>query len=180
MEFYEVINARKSIKSFKSDPVDNTKLERIVHATMMSPSWKNNTSYKLVMIDDLQEKKSLAETVRNRGASAASAVVTAPVVAVMVGDPNLSGNMDDKDFYLVDSAIAMEHLILAATAEGYGTCWIGALDEDRVRGVLGIPETYRVVAMTPIGVTLEKEAHLPEKDKKDYIFHNRWDSPYQH
>lgn len=180
MEFYDVINTRKSIKSFKSEPIDVSKLDRIVHATMMSPSWKNKTSYKLIMVDDAQEKRNLAAAVKNDDNQASSAIEQAPVVAVMVGDPAVSGQMDNKDFYLVDSAIAMEHLVLAATAEGYGTCWIGSVDENKIKSVLSIPDNFRVVALTPIGVTSEKESHYPEKDKNDYIFHNRWESPYKH
>lgn len=180
MEFYEVINTRKSIKNFTSAPVDNKKVEKIIQATMMSPSWKNQSSYRLILVDNQEEKFNLASAVQNDDNNAAKAISEAPMVAVMVGDPALSGKINDKDFYLVDSAIAMEHLVLAATAEGYGTCWVGSLDEDKVRTTLSIPDKYRVVAMTPIGMVEEKEEHQPKKNPSDYVFHNTWQSPYKH
>ena len=51
----------------------------------------------------------------------------------------------------IDVAIAFEHLILQATEEDLGTCWIGAFDEAEVKAVLGVPEEARVLAMTPLG-----------------------------
>jgi len=62
------------------------------------------------------------------------------------------------DYYLVDLAISMEHLVLAATELGLGTCWLAGYDEGKVRSILGIPEKMRVVAMTPLGYPAEKES----------------------
>lgn len=180
MDFYEVINSRKSIKSFKADAIETKKIDKIIQATMMSPSWKNQTSYKVILVDNPSEKESLALAVENNDNNVTRAINEAPMVAVMVGNPALSGNVDEKNYYLVDSAIAMEHLVLAATAEGYGTCWVGSINEDRVREILSIPDQYRVVAMTPIGVIEEKTEHQPKKNPSDFIFHNRWQTPYKH
>jgi nitroreductase len=180
MEFYDVINTRKSIKSFKADAVDSKKIDKIIQATMMSPSWKNQTSYKIILVDNPSEKDNLAAAVENNDNNTTRAINEAPMVAVMVGNPALSGKVDEKDYYLVDSAIAMEHLVLAATAEGYGTCWVGSVDEDKVRDILGIPDNYRVVAMTPIGTIEEKQDHQPPKNPSDFVFHNKWQTPYKH
>ena len=55
------------------------------------------------------------------------------------------------DYYLVDVAISLQQLILAATDMGLGTCWIGAFDEVKVKKALEIPENIKVVALTPVG-----------------------------
>ncbi len=52
---------------------------------------------------------------------------------------------------LVDVTIAFTHLVLAARAEGLGTCWIGAFQNEAVKKLLNIPEEYNVVAVTPLG-----------------------------
>ena len=76
----------------------------------------------------------------------------APMLVVMCADPDHSGHKDGKDYYLVDTAIAFEHLVLAAAAEGLGTCWLGGMfNEAEVKRQLGIPEKLRVVAITPLG-----------------------------
>ena len=53
--------------------------------------------------------------------------------------------------YPIDVAIAMDHLTLAAAAEGLGTCWIGSFDEALVKEILGIPAAVRVVQLMPLG-----------------------------
>ncbi|MBF8982861.1 nitroreductase family protein [Lutibacter sp. B2] len=178
MQFYQVIDNRTSIKNFKSSPIDQGKLSRMVSASMNAPSWKNQTSYKMILVDDVNEKEKLAQAIENKDDTAARSVREAPVTAVMVGDPSISGVVDDKEYYLVDGAIAMEHFVLAATNEGYGSCWIAAFDENKVKESLSIPNNYRVIAMTPIGEMEEQKEKYPEKDVRDHIFSNKWDNAY--
>lgn len=178
MQFYDVIKSRSSVKEFKSTPVDKDSLARAINSAMMSPSWKNNTSYKFILVDDPREKDLIAESIINDNNESARSVKQAPIVAVVVADPSKSGVVEDKEYYLVDSAIAMEHFMLAATNEGYGTCWIGAFDEDKIRQILSIPNSNRVVAMTPIGKTSEEPQHHDKKDVREYVFLNRWGDSY--
>ncbi|WP_432403977.1 nitroreductase family protein [Wukongibacter sp. M2B1] len=178
MQFYDVIESRTSVREFHSTPIDKESLARAINSAMMSPSWKNNTSYKFILVDDSREKDMLAEAIMNDNNSASESVRQAPMVAVIVADPDKSGIVADKEYYLVDSAIAMEHFILAVTNEGYGTCWIGAVDENKVRQILSIPNNQRVVAMTPIGKTAEHQGHHPKKDVREYVFLNKWGKSY--
>ncbi len=178
MQFYDVIKSRNSIKSFTSTPIQEDKLSRIINAAMMSPSWKNNASFKFILVNDKREKEALGKAVMNDADNAATAIIQAPMVAVVVAQPSHSGMINDKEFYLVDGAIAMEHFVLAATNEGYGTCWIASLDEEQVRKTLFIPTEYRVVAMTPIGETNEQEDHHEKKDVREHVFLNRWNEGY--
>jgi len=80
----------------------------------------------------------------------------APIIIVACADPKLSGMRNSIEYFMVDVAIAMEHIILAATNFGLGSCWIGSFDESRIKKVLEIPNNIRVVAMTPIGYPAEK------------------------
>lgn len=178
MQFYDVIEKRKSIKKFKSSPINEEKLNRIIKATMMAPSWKNKTSYKFILIKKEEEKNKIADTILNSTNEAKNSVEEAPMVAIVVADPSLSGEVNNREYYLVDSAIAMEHFILAATEEGYGTCFIGAIDEDKIKDIAKIPNNYRVVAITPIGEIAEYAEHYPEKNIKDYIFIDHFNNPY--
>jgi nitroreductase len=69
----------------------------------------------------------------------------------------------------------MEHLILAATAEGLGSCWIGAFSEPDVRKLLNVPENLRIVALTPLGVPNETPKPQPRKALKDIVINNKFD-----
>ena len=178
MEFYDVVKMRKSIKKFKNTPINPEKLDRMVNAAMMSPSWKNNSSYKFILVDQKSELEQISKAIMNKDNSAAQSIMDAPMTVVVVADPELSGEVEDREYYLVDSAIAMEHFILASTNEGYGTCWIAAVDEDIIKKALSIPENYKVVALTPIGEIAESKEHNIKKDVRDFVFFNTWDNAY--
>lgn len=172
MEFYEVIENRDSANKFSDEPIDKDSLARIINAAMRSPSWKNKTSYRIVFVDDMMLKEKLAETILNDTDEMAEALKQAPMVAVVVGDPTQSGIIEGKEYYLVDGAIAMQQLILAATSEGYGTCWLGSMDEERIKEALKIPQNYNVIAMTPIGKAEKYKSPNPKKDVRDHVFLN--------
>ena len=178
MQFYDVIENRKSIKKFKSTELCEEKLSRIINAAMMSPSWKNNTCYKFVLVKDKNEREQIAKAIINSNDDASISIEEAPMVAVVVADPNDSGEVKDKEMYMVDSAIAMEHLVLAATAEGYGTCWIAAIDEKKIRNILNIPENFKVIALTPIGEIAENVEHHKKKHVSEHVYVNTWNKPF--
>jgi nitroreductase len=178
MDFYDVVKTRKSVKKFKDTPIDTKKLDRMVNAAMMSPSWKNNNSYKFIIVHDKTKLEQISKSIMNKDNSAAQSILEAPMTAIVVADPASSGEVENKEYYLVDSAIAMEHFILSATNEGYGTCWIASLDEDIIKNALSIPQNYKVVALTPIGEISESKEHNEKKDVRDFVFLNSWDNSY--
>lgn len=177
MHFYDIIRKRDSIKNFTDRPIDNSKVQRIINSFLNSPSWKNNKSPKIILVNNAQQKQYLSSCVMNNVNSSADSLNQAPLVAIVVADPAESGVIDDKELYLVDSAIAMEHLVLAATNEGYGTCWIASIDENKIKQGLNIPQNYRVVAMTPIGEVGSYPTHENnELQSQNHVFWNGWNN----
>lgn len=174
MDFYKVIENRTSNKNFRDTKIPKEKLDRIINAALMAPSWKNNSCYRFIFVDEQRQKDQVSNTILNNTDETSNSVRQAPIIAIIVADPSKSGEMSNKLFYMVDCGIAMEHLVLASTNEGYGTCWIGSFDEDKVRNILNIPSKYSVVAMTPIGETDESIAHYPPKDMAQHISFNNW------
>jgi len=94
----------------------------------------------------------------------------APIIVVACGLPKQAykamggyGNSAD-----VDVTIALDHLTLAAVAEGLGTCWIGAFGEPQVKRLLGVPRAVKVVAMTPLGYPASADLNrpLPQNQRK--------------
>jgi nitroreductase len=82
---------------------------------------------------------------------------TTPVLIIACADPAESGRRNALDYYLVDVAIALENLVLAATDVGLGTCWIGGFDEEKIKEQFEIPKRIRIVALTPLGYPAEKK-----------------------
>ncbi len=138
-----MVRNRKSIRKYTSRKVPDDVLKRILEAARWAPSWANRQCCRYIVVDDPAIVSGIAGRAKP---------FNAPVYIVALADPDQSGKKDGKDYYLVDVAISLEHLVLAATAEGLGTCWLGGmLDEAAVKGQLGIPDNMRVVAMTPLG-----------------------------
>ncbi len=150
MEFYDVIKSRKSIRKYSPKKVPEDALERILEAARWAPSWANKQCARYVVVDDPALFPNIV-----------SGIVVgwgAPTYVVACADPANSGHKGGKDYYMLDVGISMEHLILAAAAEGLGTCWIGGMfDEASVKRALEIPENMRVVAITPLGYPEESE-----------------------
>jgi len=178
MDFYNVIENRLSYKKFKNERIDRDSLHRMINSAMNSPSYKNNTSYKIIIVEDSNIKNSLSNCIRNSTSEMSEAVKDTPVTCVVIGKPENSGSMNGKDFYIMDGAIAMEHLVLSAAAEGYGTCWVTEFDENEIKRMLNIPSDYRVIALTPIGKPDETRNPHAKKDVREYVFMNEFNEPF--
>lgn len=155
MDFYEVIRTRRSIRSYKSDPIPENVLRRVLEAARIAPSGANRQPWRFIVVKNPEVKRRLAEACNGQ-----MFIAEAPVVVVACGfniHYNRGGYMGDFSM-LVDVSIAFTHLILAARAEGLGTCWIGSFDNRRVKKLLGIADDVNVVAITPLGYPKSPEA----------------------
>ena len=75
----------------------------------------------------------------------------------------------------MDVAIAMEHLSLAATAEGLASCWIGAFSQDEVREVLGVPPTVKVIELMTLGYPADRPRAKTRKPLSEIVALDRWE-----
>jgi nitroreductase len=171
MDFYDVVRQRRSVRKYKAEPVDRAVIERILEAGRQAPSWKNRQCWRYILISDPELKRTLGELVDNPGAEC---YVNAPYVLALCADSTDSGTMSGKEYYLVDCGISMEHIVLAAQAEGLGTCWVGYFAENPVKGLLKVPQDTHVVAITPIGYPDEAPAARPRKTMQEIVFENTW------
>ncbi len=101
--------------------------------------------------------------------------VQAPVVICACGIPNQAWvSRDGKSYCDVDVAIAMDHLILAATDLGLGTCWIGGFNPTEVREILGLPDEVDPIAFTPVGYASDEPRPKKRKPLAELIRYERW------
>ncbi len=146
MEFYEVISKRRSIRAYKKDTVEESKLSRILNAARLAPTAANRQPYSLIVVKDEETKQKLKDAYSQEW------FFTAPVIVCACALPDDAWKRNDGKGYVdVDVAIAMDHLILAASAEGLGTCWIAAFKPEVVREVLNIPDNMEPLVLTPLG-----------------------------
>jgi len=173
MDFYELVKARRSVRSYKPNPVGEDILKRVLEAARLAPSWKNLQCWRFIIVSSGEGKAGILAAIPDTN-PAKKAISTAPVTIVLCADPRASGIMGDRYYYLVDAGIAMEHLILAACAEGLGTCWVGVFDEDIVKSNLEIPSEWRVVGLTPLGYPVQAPEPRPRKAMDEVVFHEKW------
>jgi nitroreductase len=132
-------------------------ITQCLEAAQTAPSWRNRQCWRFIVVQDHRMIEQLAAQ-RIYGYPINSWLASAPAVVVACADPRESGHHDDLPYWAVDTAIAMENLVLAATALGLGTCWVGGFDEKVICQLLGIPEPIRVVAYTPLGYPEDRES----------------------
>jgi len=164
MTVYEAIQTRRSVRAYRDEPVSEAALQRILEAVRLAPSGNNSQPWKFVIVRDGERRRQLAEAAHNQ-----MFIASAPVVIVAVGtNPDVIMSCD-VPAYAVNVAIALDHLTLAAVEEGLGTCWICAFSQDKVRDILGIPKTRKVVALTPLGVPADTPRHKSRKPLSEII-----------
>jgi nitroreductase len=164
MDVFETIRARRSIRKFRPKPIPDEKLKMILEAGRLAPSAGNRQPWRFIVVKDPNRKKALAKAADNQ-----TFIADASVVVVALGDPKVSPR-----WFSRDPMIAVEHMVLAATALGYGTCWIGAFNEEEVKRILEIPERLKVIVLLPIGFPDETPAPRERKPLKEIAFQEKY------
>lgn len=146
MEFYDVIGKRRSIRSYKPDPVPDEALRRIGEAVRSAPTACNRQPYKMWIVRNPEKRAALAKVYAQKW------FAEVPAIAVIAGRESEAWRRLEGDTIVnVDAAIAMEHFMLAATAEGLGCCWICAFRRAEADKALGLDPEYHAVALSPLG-----------------------------
>jgi len=171
MEFIDVVRKRRSIRAYKPDPVSDEDLEFLLEAARLAPSWKNMQCWEYVVVKDEKSRIKIAES----RPQSKDWLVQAPVIVVVCAEPQNSGRVEGKDYYMTDTSVSFEHLILAARDRGLGTCWVGEFDENKVKEALDIPENVRVVAFTPIGHPAQEKGEVHKrKPLQEFCYYEKY------
>jgi nitroreductase len=153
----EAIRKRRSIRHFTNDAIPKADLEIIVDAGRLAATGSNRQPWEFVVVTDR------ATTAQFTLCGAWIAQAGAVIVVVM--DPK-------SRWWIEDGAAAIENMLLASTALGYGACWVegDALPhEERIKTLLGVPPDKRILALLPIGVSAETPA--PKKKPLESVLH---------
>ncbi len=147
MTIYELIATRYSVRQYAPRPVPADALNRILDAARLAPSAANYQPWHFFVVANAETRAAMFPTERQTW------IAAAPVVIVACSTPGSAWvrACDRKNHADIDLAIIMDHLTLAATAEGLGTCWICAFDPEIVRAALHLPAGMEPVACTPLG-----------------------------
>ena len=168
MDFFEVINQRHSIRAYKNKPVEPEKLQHILQAVNRAPSAGNLQAYEVYLVCDDKHKTSLVAAAYDQ-----EFLAQAPLVLVFCAHANRSASKYQErgtELYCVqDATIACAFAMLADTALGLSTAWVGAFDENELRYIINAPWAHRPVAMLLIGYAAESPRITSRRTLNDLI-----------
>ena len=170
MDFLTLVKKRKSIRAYKPDPIEAVKLEAVLEAARLAPTAANRQPVRVLVLRTAGRQ---AELQRIYGRSW---FVDAPFVLCVCGVEAEAWvrNHDGKSYLDVDAAIVMDHIVMAATSLGLGTCWIAAFDPDAAREVLQLPEGVTPILFSPLGYPDDRPGPKHRKERADIVKYDRW------
>ncbi len=150
MDALEAIRKRRSVRAYTGDPIPRADLETIVDAGRLAATGGNRQPWEFIVVTEremIDQLKVAAQWMDKAGA----------IIAVVMDESSR--------WWLEDGSAAIENMLLAATALGYGSCWLEGWTlrmEDDLKALLDIPEDKRLLTLIPFGVPVE----WPTKEKK--------------
>ncbi len=150
MDVFEAIINRYSVRGFRPDPIPTEIIEKLLEAARQAPSAGNLQPWFFYVVQDQTKREQLAQAAKGQ-----RFVAEAPLDIVICVEPEVSATRYHERganlYCLQDTAIAAQNIILTATAEGLGSCWVGSFDEDQASQILDIPSGRRPIAIIALG-----------------------------
>ncbi len=169
MEFSELIKARYSVRGYTSDPVEDEKLNAILEAARIAPTAANRQPFHIIVIHTEGRQEELRRMYDREW------FIEGPLIIVVCGEESKAWVRHDKANYgVVDAAIVMDHIILEATNQGLGTCWIGAFNAEAAREILCLPKDVDPIVMTPLGYPNDESRPKVRKPIEDLVRYDHW------
>ena len=179
MDLMEAIKERRSVRKFKPDPVSDELLNSVLEAGRWAPSWANTQCWRFVVVRDVEIKARLAE-IKGKGNPAGEAIRNAPVTIAICGMLKQSGYYKGEaptekgDWYMFDTALAAQNMMLAAHSLGLGTVPVGLFDAAKAAQILGVPSNIAVVLFLPMGYPEEQPTAPRRKELSEIVSRDRY------
>ena len=179
MDLIQAINERRSVRKYKPDPIADDLINTVLEAGRWAPSWANTQCWRFIVVRDSEIRAKLAET-KGHGNPAAEAIKIAPVTVVICSQLKTSGYYkgeaptDKGDWYMFDTALATQNMMLAAHSLGLGTVPVGLFDAKQAAEILEVPQDMVVVLMFPLGYPDESPNAPRRKELSEIVSYDRY------
>jgi len=144
--FLDLAKERYSVRSFKSTPVEQEKIDLILEAAKVAPTARNNQPQKIFIIKSEEKRRQIAEITPFS--------FDAPLIFAIGYDEEIASTgiiYEGFNFGMIDSTIACTQMMLEAQELGLGSCWVGRFKETELAAILGTSENIRLCALLPVG-----------------------------
>ncbi len=178
----EVIKGRRSIRKYKPLPLKDEDLNAILEAARWAPSWRNTQCWQFIIVRDPETRAKLAETLPETNRARDAVREGAPLVIVACAEIGKSGYSKEGNqetnkgqwWYMFDTALAIQNMVLTAQSLGLGTIHVGLFDAEKATQILEVPEDAAVVEMIPVGYPDEEPAPRPRKELPEILFYEKY------
>ncbi len=176
-DIFNAIKNRRSVRKYKSTPIPKEHLTKILEAANCAPSPSNRQAWKFLVIQERETLDKIKEECIKRSGERSRQYFTdylsAPVYVVVLADTKTRNPAND----VIGGALAAENLMLAARALGYGTVYCAnSIPEEVTKQVLNIPDEYKRLCITPIGVPAEWPKTPRKKGLEEVVLHEKFKS----
>lgn len=163
MSVMDIIRQRKSVRKFRPDPLPGETIEKLLEAARWAPTAGNIQPWYFYVVTSDDDRKFLAGAALKQ-----DFLALAPAIIIVCAEPDLCARIygeRGRDLYcLQDTAAATQNILLVATEMGLGTCWVGAFEEDKIKGYMNMPGARRPVTLIAVGYPHKAGSRPGRKD----------------
>lgn len=182
----QAIYNRVSCHSFQSKPIiPKPVIRELIEAGTMAPASGNMQPWEFIVVDDVNMKNNIVEHTfsgfYSKTAKSQDWILSAPIIMVAcVNFKRTVAKYGDLGYRwaLIDTATAVQNMLLVATDMGIGSCWVGGFLEEEIRKLLQIPSYVQPIGLIPMGYSAEETRHKQKIDPKWVTHENIYNQPY--
>jgi len=163
---FEIIKNRRSIRKFKNKPVEDEKIFKIIEAARLAPSATNRQPWRFVAVKNKEliiKITTEALGAINKWAKTAPLLIICCSVRKSIITHFLGEAISGVQYHIIDTAIAAEHIILSAEELSLSSCWIGWFNEKKIKEILNIPKSWKIISVLAVGYKDESYTPKPQK-----------------
>ena len=170
MDFSKLIAERYSVRAYRSDTVEDEKLQSVLEAARLAPTAAYRQPFQLIVLHTAGREEEIGKIYRRQW------FAQAPLLIAVCAISSLAWVRESDRFNarLIDAAIVADHLILAAANLGLGTCWVAAFNVEAARNILQLPEEAEPVIFTPLGYPADQPGPKTRKPLTDLVRYEHW------
>jgi len=160
----DVVLSRRSIRRYEQKEIPKDVLDKILDAGRQAPSAANRQPWHFIVVTDPEIKKELSKGMFNRF------IKDTPVTIVGCAHKDLIAGK----WSIISTTIALHNMVVAAWAMGIGSCWVGDFNEEKIKKLLNIPESWNIVALISFGYPAEKPQPRKKKSIEEIVSFNKF------
>ena len=161
----DVVLSRRSIRRYEQKEIPKDVLDKILDAGRQAPSAANRQPWHFIVVTDPEIKKELSKGMFNRF------IKDTPVTIVGCAHKDLIAGK----WSIISTTIALHNMVVAAWAMGIGSCWVGDFNEEKIKKLLNIPESWNIVALISFGYPAEKPQPRKKKSIEEIVSFNKFE-----